>query len=96
MESGASVDRLDTDLLMPDAQVVPLGAFRSLDFATDEHLDRYLICRKILLEGGADPTIPSLVNRHGDIEYASMISQSMSDINYLSDRMVGYSNLLYH
>jgi hypothetical protein len=56
VDSGADVDRFDRHLLS-DTWKSPLTAFQNDRDTEQDELDRSFLCRKFLLQSGADPTI---------------------------------------
>jgi hypothetical protein len=56
VDSGADVDRFDRHLLSHTWKL-PLTAFMNERDAKKDELDRSFLCRKFLLQSGADPTI---------------------------------------
>jgi hypothetical protein len=56
VDSGADVDRFDRNLL-GGSWKLPLTAFSNERDAEKDELDRSFLCRKYLLQSGADPTI---------------------------------------
>jgi hypothetical protein len=56
VDSGADVDRFDRHLLS-DTWKSPLTAFQNDRDTEKDELDRSFLCRRFLLQSGADPTI---------------------------------------
>jgi hypothetical protein len=56
VDSGADVDRFDRHI-WNDTWKLPLTAFKNDRETEKDELDRSFLCRKYLLQSGADPTI---------------------------------------
>jgi hypothetical protein len=80
VDSGADVDRFDRDLLN-DTWKLPLTAFKNDRETEKDELDRSFLCRKYLLQSGADPTIYATnYSSDPDIEDSALF-RSIDDVS---------------